>query len=515
MKKNTVFSFFNRIKGRSPSLSAGLIISGFLFIYNTGTYPAHAVSIGPIGPGGPGGGGSCVGCVSSDCKSAAPLIPPYHNEPFDPNAVLDANTNIRINPITNKPQQYFGEEYILALDDPGDPTMNKPPKLGWLASFRKYRTWLFTNEDKPYEFPSFFRNYVLRGLAIYTEQMSAVAMQHAMIIGKFLDAKHQLETQRLFQELQFQAHKDYQPSEEICVIGTNLRSISPSEKRAKTVKSDLAKMQRERAFATGGRHAKDTVERWRAFVSTYCDPKNNNWSAPLTGLASACGEKPPNPEKTNIDIDYTRLVEEPRTIEDMSDIFALSKNLYGSKTLTRTLSELSLATKGNPQLYMALRSVEAKRGIAENSFNSIVAMKTSGSSNKLDPLHISPATAKYLGALIKEMGIPEDEIFDYLGDNPSYYSQLEILGKRIFQHTDFYVNLYDTPTNVLRKSAALKAIELMIDREMFDSELRQEMMLSVLLSSEQNEQFRTVNDDMINISRTSKKDTSKPQNAKP
>jgi hypothetical protein len=46
-----------------------------------------------------------------------------------------------------------------------------------------------------------------------TEQLSAVAMQQMEIIGTFLDAKQQLETQRLFQEMAAQAQKDYTPSE--------------------------------------------------------------------------------------------------------------------------------------------------------------------------------------------------------------------------------------------------------------------------------------------------------------
>ena len=40
-----------------------------------------------------------------------------------------------------------------------------------------------------------------------------------------------------------------------------------------------------------------------------------------------------------------------------------------------------------------------------------------------------------------------------------------------------------SPANVKRKGVALKAIELMLDRAIYESQLRQEMAMSVLLSA--------------------------------
>ncbi|MCB1532128.1 MAG: hypothetical protein KDJ35_04575, partial [Alphaproteobacteria bacterium] len=55
--------------------------------------------------------------------------------------------------------------------------------------------------------------------------------------------------------------------------------------------------------------------------------------------------------------------------------------------------------------------------------------------------------------------------------------------KTIYQNPDFYANLYDKPANVARKGVALKAIELMLDRAIYESQLRREMATSVLLST--------------------------------
>jgi hypothetical protein len=77
-----------------------------------------------------------------------------------------------------------------------------------------------------------------------------------------------------------------------------------------------------------------------------------------------------------------------------------------------------------------------------------------------------------------------------MGENPSYYAQLEILAKKIYQDTDFYANLYDKPANVSRKLVSMKAIELMLDRAIYESQLRREMAVSVTLSSKLRSSFR-------------------------
>ncbi len=44
-----------------------------------------------------------------------------------------------------------------------------------------------------------------------------------------------------------------------------------------------------------------------------------------------------------------------------------------------------------------------------------------------------------------------------------------------------------------RKEVAMKAIDLMLDRALLESELRQEMLLSVMLSSELKKRYRGIN----------------------
>ena len=58
---------------------------------------------------------------------------------------------------------------------------------------------------------------------------------------------------------------------------------------------------------------------------------------------------------------------------------------------------------------------------------------------------------------------------------------MEILTKRMYQDPAFYANLMQTPTNVQRTQAAMKAIGLMQERDIADSLQRTEMLFSTLL----------------------------------
>ncbi len=367
----------------------------------------------------------------------------------------------------------------------------------------------------------FFEDEVVPAMAAMTTQMNAVAMQQVEIIGAFMDADVQMDTQRLFQQLQAEAHKDYRPSDDFCWFGTNVKSMANSESISHHNTIALSEAGLARQLGNANANAAESVEsdykgRWDQFVKVYCDVKDNNWltpsalPAPLaapaygqpSGLEYACDHDgnmnggargAADPWRKNIDLDYTRLVEEPRTVDvnftdaaktdDEEDILAMSRNIYGHRVLTRTLSRQKMGTANGKKLYLQLRSIAAKRSVAQYSFDSIVGLKASGTGSTLAA---GQQARQYLASIVKELmplTMTDEEIYELIGENPSYYSQLEIMSKKIYQNPDFYANLYDTPANVSRKYVAMKAIELMLDRATYESQVRKEMVVSVLLSS--------------------------------
>ncbi len=410
----------------------------------------------------------------------------------------------------------------------------------------------------------FLNDQVGPAMAQMSTEMGAVAVQYVQIIGSFLDAQIQMDTQRLFRKLQHEAHIDYTPSEDFCWFGTNVRSLAATGNKARFNALGLSQISLSRQVgsyrAAGSASTLDDYNaRWQQFVTTYCNPRENNFQSGVvtgtntrSGLMMACDHDGrgtgtdvggDDPNRFNMDVNYTRLIEDPRTLEiDFSDntlnvtsqpeaslyvgpimqpgteedVIALSKNLYGHRVLSRELGMAALKSTAGQKLYLGLRTIAARRGVAQASFNAIVGLKSSGTSDEmggnvpgvgtLGTIALAPLQSRrFLAAIVRELmpaspAVLGGNIFELIGFNPSYYSQLEILSKRIFQNPDFYARLYDTPANVSRKKVAMKAIELMVDREIYESQLRREMSVSVLLASKLRGAQRTVNKS-INVSK--------------
>lgn len=392
------------------------------------------------------------------------------------------------------------------------------------------------NTEENFIAGNFFSDFAFDGLAELTEYLTINAMFQMQMVGTFFDAKSQLETQRLFFKLQAEAHKDYHPSAGMCEFGTGIRSLAATEARAKLNVRALSARSIARQLGTLGSSSAwsangDKRARWDQFVTSYCDPRDNGWTNGRTGLMRACDRDgaglstasgATDTARYNRDIDYTRLIDTPRTLNvnfaddeltdpfplpaypandprqesrhDEEDILALAANLYGHENLTRRISFNQLESANPRDQYNDLRTIVAKRAVAENSFNSIVAMKSAGTGGMLGSG--GAETGAFLGAIIREImptGTTDEEIIALIGERPSQYAQLELLGKLIYQNPNFFANLYDKPTNVARKSVAMKAIGLMLDRALLESELRQEMLMSVMLSSKLTETFKSVN----------------------
>lgn len=351
-------------------------------------------------------------------------------------------------------------------------------------------------EHKFWTLDDFFHDHWLPKLMAMATNLSAVAMEQMRIVGLLFDAKHLLETNRYVQELQVQANRDYHPSESFCWFGTNIRSIAETESRGRFTQAALSGAQLSRQLGNyghaGGTEDEDLDARWAKFMATTCDPKDNNWFDSTSGLEPVCTGG--DAIRRNRDIDFTRLMDVPRTLPvdfqdaastpEEEDVFALSSYLYGHKTPTRSIEGLPSADSGAQPFYFRLRSAMAKRTVAQESFNAIIGLKAEAEEEG--------DTAKYLAVLAHQAGMEKADVLAHIGEKPSTYAQLELLSQTMFQNPDFFVTLYDKPVNVERKKAALNAIEIMLDRYLFESELRQEMLLSVLLTTSGRAEFEEV-----------------------
>lgn len=340
----------------------------------------------------------------------------------------------------------------------------------------------------------FWQQNMLPAFMNMSEQLAAVGTQQIMIIGTFLDAEEAMQTQRLLQELHAKAAKDYHPAAGMCDFGTQIKSLAATERRGEVnalimSERSIDRLMGNTATAAGHGIASDLRFRVVQFQAQFCDIYDNG-----SGLDSMCPAHA-NPstlsaaarERFNKDIDYARTFLKPWTLAvnltdgtaltpQEEDVFSLASNLYGYETFTRP-SITSVRNEGNTGInpaqktLMKIRSVIAKTSVAENSFNSILALKSEGTTG----------SRAFFQAFLEQMGVPPGEILQLLGDNPSYHAQMEMLTKRIYQRSTFYTELYDKPANVERKGVAMQAIGLIQKFDLFKSYLRTEASLSVLL----------------------------------
>lgn len=320
-------------------------------------------------------------------------------------------------------------------------------------------------------------------LMMWTNEISNAAMTEMFAIGAFFDAKHQLETQRLLQTKAVDAWRDYKPDVEMCTIGTAARGLGQTSRTGELTAYALSQQQIDRltnvrnsSGASGG--DTDNEARIRLLKTRFCDARDGGGSMGLSVCNPATGV-----EGRNRDVDFNTTVMEPLTINvnlangavtgPEKDLFGLSSNLYAHRIFPPFPDHLLNNERGQSYL-LDQRAIAAKRSVALHSFGSIVGMKTAGSA-------ASANNAQYIQAIYEQLGAPQADADSLVGTNPSYYAQMEALTKSIYQKPGFYTNLYDAPANVERKSAAIRAVRLIQDMDKFNSVLRSEQSLSVLL----------------------------------
>lgn len=386
---------------------------------------------------------------------------------------------------------------------------------GWVGTWLNINIYITTRlvlHRQIFMDTDFWQQSVLPSLMKAGVTFSAIGSYQVSIIGMFIDAKEQMETQRLLQRMHARTHKDYQPSIGMCEFGTRVTTLASSERQGEVNVRILSQRSTDRLLgatgtATGTQPgvSGDIITRLSKFQTAFCDVKDNNSSldslCPQLATASlSAAEK----ERLNSDIDYQRVIADPLTIpfnlipggapnDEEETIFAMASNLYGfdafgNGNFAALQNEPDNDIVSMQQAYLDLRATVAKTKVAENSFNAIIGMKSEGTNN---------ASRVFIASYLEELGMPSAEIDQFLGQNPSYYAQMEVLTKKAYQSPLFYTNLYDKPANVERKGVAMQAIGLIQKFDLLKSYMRTEASLSVLLELAVIQLQREVEDNIL------------------
>ena len=298
----------------------------------------------------------------------------------------------------------------------------------------------------------------------------------------------------MLEQLDAEGHKDYQSDHQMCRIGTNVRNLAGSEIRsdinARFLNNALLEREVLNANSAGAvGMMQDYKNRMEQFKRVYCNVQDNN-----NGLQNVCAA---GAKRENNDIDYTRLIEGHMTLDidftdnnltnDEEDIIALSKNLFSHNIMKIQKRQLMETVARNE--YQDLRSIVAMRSIARNSYTKIIGQRAKGTA-RLGP---------YMHNIISAFGVPDDDLDRFLGQDPSYFAQMEVLTKKLFESPSFFANLYTTPANIERTKVTLQALRLMQDRDRYESSLRRELLISMILEAKLREHQENLNNETMNM----------------
>lgn len=317
---------------------------------------------------------------------------------------------------------------------------------------------------------SFFTNNVINGLTnglfkphlqMMTLELSTAALSIVPQFGAMIDGQVMNNSILALQTAQIEAAQSQIPSVSMCEFATLSKSVGAADHSRAISQQVLAKHNINRLTGTqgllgasgSGSITEDLENRFREYLANYCDPKDQN-NALGEAQGAACSG---SDARINKDIDYTNLMQSNFTMgidftsnnitDDERDVFAMAKNLY-SPTLFIRPERAILENPANRDEYVDMMAFLAKKSVAANSFFALVGLKTEN---------------------------PQSDV--------SYYDEMNILTKEYYRDPAFFAKLYDNPANVMRQKAAMQGIGLMQQRDIFESQIRSEMLLSVILET--------------------------------
>jgi hypothetical protein len=330
------------------------------------------------------------------------------------------------------------------------------------------------------------------------DDMRNAALFYVAAAGAMMDGQNDTKSVLSLDKQVAQSMSGQTVSEQICRFGTMSRSLAQSSETARAAQLGLADQMQARLLMRANTNAgnagkakseigrtSDKIGRFAQFQKSFCDPTDSN--AAVKGFCNTTSEV-----QHNKDIDVERSLDAPLTLDinfasgatastkDEANIIALSSNLYahdlpvniGEAEFNAISQDSSEGADGRIRKLFQFRSLDAKRSVAQNSFAALAAMKAAGSAGSVD----------YMKEVIKELGLSTaDDLTAAIGDKPSYYAQMDVLTRKLYQSPEFYANLMESPENVARQQASMEGIGLMQDRDIYESMHRSEMLLSSLL----------------------------------
>ncbi len=347
-----------------------------------------------------------------------------------------------------------------------------------------------------------FEQTYVGGVKSTADKARDVFETRIMMLGAFIDGRVMNNTLADLQALNARTMNDYYPSEALCRFGTLPRSLAASESRIPMNRQAISQMILANNLQSKGTIFADpetTLTQFRDNVmNNYCKPTDQN-----AGLKDFC--KATDVDMQWADMDYTNVLDRPLTMSvDFSNntdtsgkkrLAALIRNLtYYDPIPQQNKTDSTLTSEDKKNYYQKngvnmtdTRHIAAARQLSADSLGTIAALKAEGTTG----------SANYMKAVLLKLGLNAADAKKLIGDKPSYFAQMDILTKKIYQDPTFFANLYESPVNVDRQRVAMLAISLMQERDLLEALKRKELLLSGYLTMKLDAEQRKIKNSLI------------------
>lgn len=352
-----------------------------------------------------------------------------------------------------------------------------------------------------------------QGLRMMAMEFSTNMMAQVAAVGGLLDGYMLNKTVRRMQILSAETAQRHMPSVNMCQFPTLGKSLARTSFGARANTQVFAKIMQDydlqhvdsAGSMLSNHQMRDYITKFREH---YCHEDQNG----PDGLERFCTGGGVAKDRVNNDVNFpyffsTRMgnnvdfldADDPVDNQNSAgdgvqeltngeiDLMRLTANLYDSNI--HKFKQSLYTSEDAPRALMNIRSLQAIRNVAKNSFAVLVGNRSGSSS--------FATKNQYVQNVLLSMGVANNaDALTYYGiDNNngfSYDGIMEVLTKKIYQDPAFYINLYDNPENVMRQKASIKAIQLMQGWDIVKALHRREMLLAMILELKLRKQQRFV-----------------------
>jgi len=310
-----------------------------------------------------------------------------------------------------------------------------------------------------------------------TGQLDTAHVDQARTMGSFFDAEEQNKTQLVLQDKELQAHRDYRPSEQICVAGTQsggfggAYAVMRHMRDAREREMNSVAMRRTNSQGEYG-NARLLKQKWTDYVDNFCDVTANSGAVVGVSGCTANGLLP-NADIMVVDTLLNASTIDIRTTTPTTTARRIALRRMVDNLVEPNITDLflpaALETAPGKQAILDRRSLMARRAVARSIPEYIASSRLPGS-----------RVGTWISDLRQSAGISSAP--GIISDNPSYKEVMHAISVEKFTNGRYALSMIDDTAQLKQEKIVLSSLYLMRLRDYYELLERTALSLAVQVS---------------------------------